>query len=127
MTRRETVLAFALAVVVAGGGYALAATTTAPAEAPAGASTTTAPDGTTPATGTPWPAATGMPAEAATGYSNNQLATSIAQQVGTQLAPDSPMYVPASQVQAMASAVPPEAREAGSTITPTPTRPAAGR
>jgi rusticyanin len=114
MTRRETVLAFALAVVAGGGGYALAANTTAPAAAPA--ATTTAPDGTTPATGTPGAGATGMPAGAATGYSNNQLATSIAQQAGTQLAADSPIYVPLSQAQAMASAVPPGAREAGNTI-----------
>jgi rusticyanin len=137
MTRRETVLALALAVVVAGGGgYALAANTTAPAAAPAAAttapattSTTTAPDKTAPATattapatGTPGAGATGMPAEAATGYSNNQLATSIAQQTGTQLAADSPVYVPPSRAQAMAGAVPPGAREDGSTITFTSSR-----
>jgi rusticyanin len=131
MTRRETVLAIALAIVVAGsGGYLLAAHTTTPAAAPAPASTAkppadtaTAPaDTATPATGTPAAGGTGMPAESATGYSNNQLATSIAQQTGTQLAADSPMYVPASQAQAMASAVPPGAREAGNTITFTSSR-----
>jgi plastocyanin len=93
MTRRETVLAIALAIVVAGsGGYLLAA------------------------------GGTGMPAGSATGYSNDQLATSIAQRTGTRLAADSPMYVPASQAQAMADAVPPGAREAGNTITFTSSR-----
>ncbi len=124
MTRRETVLAIALAVVAGGGGgYLLAANTTTPAAAPAPAGTATAPAGTaTPAAGTPAAGGTGMPAESATWYSNNQLATSIAQQTGTQLAADSPMYLPASQAQAMASAVPPGAREAGNTITFTSSR-----
>lgn len=129
MTRRETVLAFALTVVVVGGGgYALAAntTTTAPVttapppavtrSAPASAATSQA--GTAaPATGMPVAGGAGMPAESATGYSNNQLANSIAKQTGTQLASDSPMYVPASRALALASAVPPGAREAGNTIT----------
>ena len=124
MTRRETVLAVALAIVVAGsGGYLLAANTTTPGAAPAPESTTTAPaDTAPPATETPAAGGTGMPSESATGYSNNQLATSIAQQTGAQLAADSPMYVPVSEAEAMASAVPPGAREAGNTITFTSSR-----
>jgi rusticyanin len=131
MTRLETVLAIALAIVVAGsGGYLLAANTTTPAATPAPASTATTSADTatppartaTPATGTPATGGTGMPSESAAGYSNNQLATSIAQQAGTLLAADSPMYVPTSQALAMADAVPPGAREAGNTITFTSSR-----
>ena len=124
MTRLETVLAIALAIVAAGsGGYLIAANTTTPAAVPPPASTATALAGTaTPATGTPAAGDTGMPAESATGYSNNQLATSIAQQTGTQLAADSPTYVPASEAQAMGDAVPLGAHIAGNTITFTSSR-----
>jgi rusticyanin len=50
------------------------------------------------------------PSESAAGYSNNQLATSIAQQTGTELATDSPMYVPLHQALADSQAVPAGAR-----------------
>ena len=56
------------------------------------------------------PTSSTTPAESAAGYSNNQLATSIATQTGTQLAADSPMYVPTPQAQAEGSANPPAAR-----------------
>jgi rusticyanin len=125
MTRLEKALGAALAVIVlGGGGYVTGrATDSATASRPSAptarqASTPTKKDiagGTSPARST----ATSVPSESAAGYSNNQLATSIAMQTGTQLAADSPMYVPLAQARGDGSAAPPAARvDAGSnTIT----------
>jgi rusticyanin len=118
VTRREKALGAVLAIIVlGGGGYAIGRVTdtTTPAthsaalglQAPS--TTMNMGGGTAPTSPTKIPS-TSMPPESATGYTNNQLATSIAQQTGTELSADSPMYVPPSQVQAEGTAAPPAAQ-----------------
>lgn len=122
MTRLERILSIALTlIVVGGGGYALGGTTASapsrfsskasPSSFPASTATTGGMSSTTPrSTTTPPTTPMPSPAGSATGYQNEALATQIAQQIGTQLATDSPSYIPSSQTETESLIAPEGAR-----------------
>jgi rusticyanin len=112
MTRLENVLTAVLsAVVLGGGGFAVGRVSSASppdppratASPPARSSAGTAPGGQ------PTPGQVPR-ASSAAGYTNDQLATQIAQQAGTALAAHSPGYVTPPRVRQLGSAIPGEAQ-----------------
>lgn len=104
MTRRETLLIAALAVIAAGSGGYAAGQATGPSSP--GAVPSSSPPSASASPPMPSPAMGGTQSPSAAGYRNDALAMSIARQAGTRLADHSPEYVAAAQVQAMSEAAP---------------------